>query len=95
MGLKHANPCGIASADTIEEAYKEAYEADSVSIFGGIVALNREVGVRLAEKMSEIFLEVIIAPSYTKEALEVFAKKKNLRVLELPSIESGRKRRRI
>ncbi|ERJ79827.1 phosphoribosylaminoimidazolecarboxamide formyltransferase/IMP cyclohydrolase [Peptostreptococcaceae bacterium oral taxon 113 str. W5053] len=87
VGLKHANPCGIASADTIEEAYKEAYEADSVSIFGGIVALNREVGVRLAEKMSEIFLEVIIAPSYTKEALEVFAKKKNLRVLELPSIE--------
>lgn len=86
VGLKHANPCGIASADDIYDAYVAAYEADSVSIFGGIVALNREVDEKLAQKMTEIFLEVILAPSYTDAALEVFKKKKNLRVLRVPRI---------
>ena len=86
VGLKHANPCGIASADDIYDAYVAAYEADSVSIFGGIVAVNREVDEKLAKKMTEIFLEVILAPSYTDAALEVFKKKKNLRVLRVPKI---------
>lgn len=86
LGLKHANACAIASGDDIYEAYVKCYEADSTSIFGGIVALNREVDAKLAEKLSEIFLEVIVAPSYTEEALAVFAKKKNLRILVMPSI---------
>lgn len=87
VGLKHANPCGIASADDIYDAYIDAYEADSVSIFGGIVAVNREIDEKLARKMTEIFLEVILAPSYTDAALEIFKKKKNLRVLRVPKIQ--------
>ncbi|MCR8968348.1 bifunctional phosphoribosylaminoimidazolecarboxamide formyltransferase/IMP cyclohydrolase [Streptococcus zalophi] len=84
VGLKHMNPCGIGQAETIEEAWDYAYEADSVSIFGGIVVLNREVDEKTATKMSKIFLEIIIAPSYSPEALAILSAKKNLRVLELP-----------
>ncbi|MGT2772402.1 bifunctional phosphoribosylaminoimidazolecarboxamide formyltransferase/IMP cyclohydrolase [Streptococcus marimammalium] len=84
VGLKHMNPCGIGQAETIEEAWDYAYEADSVSIFGGIVVLNREVDEKTAAKMSKIFLEIIIAPSYSPEALAILSAKKNLRVLELP-----------
>lgn len=87
VACKHGNPCGVGSADTIMEAWEKAYAADKVSIFGGIVVANREVTKELAEAMAPIFLEVIVAPGYTKEALEVFAAKKNLRVLELPGIE--------
>lgn len=83
--LKHMNPCGIGQADTIEEAWDNAYEADSVSIFGGIIVLNREVDAATAEKMHPVFLEIIIAPSYSEEALAILTnKKKNLRLLELP-----------
>ncbi|MGT2666802.1 bifunctional phosphoribosylaminoimidazolecarboxamide formyltransferase/IMP cyclohydrolase [Streptococcus rifensis] len=85
VALKHMNPCGIGQADTIEQAWDYAYEADSVSIFGGIVVLNREVDAATAEKMHPIFLEIIIAPSYSEEALAILTnKKKNLRILELP-----------
>lgn len=85
VALKHMNPCGIGQADDIETAWDYAYEADSVSIFGGIVVLNREVDVATAEKMHPIFLEIIIAPSYSDEALAILTnKKKNLRILELP-----------
>lgn len=84
VALKHMNPCGIGQADDIETAWDYCYEADPVSIFGGIVVLNREVDGATAEKMSKIFLEIIIAPSYTAEALAIFQKKANLRVLELP-----------
>ncbi|GHV16653.1 bifunctional purine biosynthesis protein PurH [Clostridia bacterium] len=83
VAVKHANPCGVATGSSVFEAYERAYNADPVSIFGGIVAINGEVDKKTAEKMAEIFLEVIIAPSYTKEALEVFATKPNLRILEL------------
>ncbi|MDR0845948.1 MAG: bifunctional phosphoribosylaminoimidazolecarboxamide formyltransferase/IMP cyclohydrolase [Lactobacillales bacterium] len=84
VALKHMNPCGIGQADTIEAAWDYAYAADPVSIFGGIVVLNREVDKATAEKMHPIFLEIIIAPSYSAEALEVLTnKKKNLRILEL------------
>lgn len=84
VALKHMNPCGIGQADDIETAWDYAYEADPVSIFGGIVVLNREVDAATAEKMHPIFLEIIIAPSYTEEALAILTnKKKNLRLLEL------------
>lgn len=86
LGLKHANACAVAQGDTLFEAYVKCYEGDSTSIFGGIVALNDTVDKKLAEKMSEIFLEVIVAPAFTEEAVEVFGKKKNLRILEMPSI---------
>lgn len=84
VALKHMNPCGIGQADDIESAWDYCYEADPVSIFGGIVVLNREVDAATAEKMSKIFLEIIIAPSYTAEALAILQEKANLRVLELP-----------
>ncbi|HEP1509928.1 TPA: bifunctional phosphoribosylaminoimidazolecarboxamide formyltransferase/IMP cyclohydrolase [Streptococcus pyogenes] len=85
VALKHMNPCGIGQADDIETAWDYAYEADPVSIFGGIVVLNREVDAATAKKMHPIFLEIIIAPSYSEEALAILTnKKKNLCILELP-----------
>ncbi|EHJ55858.1 bifunctional purine biosynthesis protein purH [Streptococcus urinalis FB127-CNA-2] len=85
VALKHMNSCGIGQADSIEKAWDYAFEADSVSIFGGIIVLNRQVDAATAKKMHAIFLEIIIAPSYSKEALEILTtKKKNLRLLELP-----------
>lgn len=84
VALKHMNPCGIGQAATIEAAWDYAYASDPVSIFGGIVVLNREVDAATAEKMHPIFLEIIIAPSYSAEALAILThKKKNLRILEL------------
>lgn len=87
VACKHGNPCGVGSAENILEAWEKAYSADKVSIFGGIVVVNREVTKVLAEKMVGIFLEVIVAPSYEKEAIEILKAKKNLRVLVLPNIE--------
>ncbi|MGA9232055.1 MAG: bifunctional phosphoribosylaminoimidazolecarboxamide formyltransferase/IMP cyclohydrolase, partial [Exiguobacterium oxidotolerans] len=81
--VKHMNPCGVAVGPTIDEAFRRAHAADPVSIFGGIVALNREVDLATAEQLSGIFLEIIIAPSFTTEAFELLAAKKNLRLLEL------------
>lgn len=83
VALKHMNPCGVGSANTLLDAYMKAYSSDPVSIFGGIVSLNREVTKELAVEMNKIFLEIIIAPSYTEDALTVLKKKKNLRVLQL------------
>lgn len=87
VAAKHANPCGVGSAETLVEAFKKAYDADPVSIYGGIVAVNREVDKATAELMAPIFLEVVVAPSFSEEALEVLRKKKNLRLLRLPHIE--------
>ena len=87
VGCKHGNPCGVGSADNIYDAWKKAFEADKVSIYGGIVVLNREVTLSLAEEMKNVFLEVIVAPSYEKAALELLQMKKNVRVLELKDIE--------
>lgn len=89
VAAKHANPCGVGSATTLAEAYRRAYEADPVSIFGGIVAANREVDAETATEMAKIFLEVIIAPSFSKEALEILSQKKNIRLLQIENI--GRK----
>lgn len=86
VACKHGNPCGVGSADTIMEAWTKAYNADKTSIFGGIVVINREVTKELAEEMKKIFLEVIVAPSYEAEALEVLQTKKNVRVLKLEDI---------
>ncbi|MGA9290549.1 MAG: bifunctional phosphoribosylaminoimidazolecarboxamide formyltransferase/IMP cyclohydrolase [Anaerobacillus sp.] len=92
VAVKHMNPCGVGTGETISEAYQKAYEADSTSIFGGIVAINREVDEATALKLKEIFLEIIMAPAFTEEALAVLTKKKNLRLLKLdvaasPAIE--------
>ncbi len=83
VAVKHMNPCGVGTGATIEEAFDKAYEADPTSIFGGIIALNREVDAATAEKLSGIFLEIIIAPSFTEEALEILTKKKNIRLLTI------------
>ena len=85
--IKHATPCGIASADTLLKTWKDAYATDTYSPFGGIVSFNREVGKNVAEELSNLFLEVIIAPGFSKEALEIFGKKKNLRLLELEGLD--------
>ena len=84
VALKHMNPCGAAVGKTIEEAWQAAYEADKVSIYGGIVGVNRELTAEVARGMKPIFLEIVIAPSFTPEALEILSAKKNLRVLEVP-----------
>lgn len=83
VAVKHMNPCGIGIGETIEEAFNRAYEADSISIFGGIVVLNREVSLAVAEKLHKIFLEIVIAPSFSKEAFDLLSSKKNIRLLEL------------
>ncbi|MDD5018040.1 MAG: bifunctional phosphoribosylaminoimidazolecarboxamide formyltransferase/IMP cyclohydrolase [Eubacteriales bacterium] len=88
VASKHANPCGVGSADSVYDAYIKAYTADPVSIYGGIVAVNAEVNKMTAEEMAKIFLEIVIAPAYSKEALEVLKSKKNLRILLLPDISS-------
>ncbi len=81
--LKHMNPCGAAVGATIEEAWQAAYEADKVSIYGGIVVVNRELTAEVALGMKPIFLEIVIAPSFAPEALEILSAKKNLRVLKV------------
>ena len=86
VAAKHANPCGVGSAPTLAEAYRRAYEADPVSIFGGIVAANREVDAATAAEMAKIFLEVVIAPSFSREALDILTQKKNIRLLQLENI---------
>lgn len=83
VALKHMNPCGAAVAPTIGQAWQAAYEADKVSIYGGIVAVNRPLTREVALGMKPIFLEIVIAPSFTPEALEVLSAKKNLRLLEV------------
>ena len=86
VASKHANPCGVAVGQTISEAYTRAYEADPVSVFGGIVAANAIVDRETALEMKKTFLEIVIAPDFTPEALEILREKKNLRLLKLPSI---------
>lgn len=83
VGLKHMNPCGAAVGKDIKDAWTKAYEADKVSIYGGIVAVNRPLDGETAKLMKPIFLEIVMAPKFEPEALEVFASKKNLRLLEV------------
>ncbi|KGX88687.1 bifunctional phosphoribosylaminoimidazolecarboxamide formyltransferase/IMP cyclohydrolase [Pontibacillus marinus] len=88
VAVKHMNPCGVGVGDDLFTAYSRAFEADPVSIFGGIVALNREVDQETAAKMKEIFLEIIIAPSFSEEAMELLTEKKNLRLLKIDTDHS-------
>lgn len=88
VAMKHMNPCGVGLGTTIYEAWQKAYAADPVSIFGGIIALNREVDLATATELHELFLEIIIAPSYTPEALAMLEQKKNIRVMTLDFAEA-------
>ncbi|MCE5089372.1 bifunctional phosphoribosylaminoimidazolecarboxamide formyltransferase/IMP cyclohydrolase [Staphylococcus devriesei] len=83
VAVKHMNPCGVGIGKNIEIAFKNAYDADNQSIFGGIIAVNRTVTRELAETLHSIFLEVVIAPRFTDEALDILTKKKNIRLLEI------------
>lgn len=86
VAVKHTNPCGVAVADTLAEAYRKAYEADTVSIFGGIIALNRPCDGETAREISKIFVEIVLAPYFEPEALKVLTKKKDVRLLEVGPI---------
>ncbi len=90
VGLKHMNPCGAAIGTDVVDAWTKAYEADKVSIFGGIVAVNREVTREAAELMKPVFLEIIMAPSFSEGALEVLCTKKNLRLLQVDMTKDER-----
>jgi phosphoribosylaminoimidazolecarboxamide formyltransferase/IMP cyclohydrolase len=81
IALKHTNPCGVGLSDTIYSSWRKAYEADMTSIFGGVVAFNREVDAKIAKELAEIFLEIILAPSFTQEALDILTQKKNIRLM--------------
>lgn len=88
VAVKHANPCGVGSGFDILSAYKKAYEVDPVSIYGGIVAANRAIDGPTAEEISKIFVEIIIAPDFTQDALDVLTQKKNIRLLKLEQIDA-------
>ncbi len=87
VAVKHANPCGVAVAPTLAEAYRKAYEADTISIFGGIIALNRPCDEATAKDISKIFVEIVLAPYFEPEALKILTKKKDIRLLEVGPIE--------
>ena len=86
--IKHSTPCGVAIGATGYESYMKAYEADPQSIFGGIVAVNYKVDKKTAEQMNKIFLEIVAAPDYDEDALEVLKQKKNLRILKLTNLDA-------
>ncbi len=86
VAVKHANPCGVGQAADLYTAYKKAHDGDPVSIYGGIVAVNREVDAKTAEEMAKIFLEIILAPSFCEGALQILTQKKNIRLLALPGL---------
>lgn len=88
VACKHANPCGVGAAGNVYDAYMKAYNSDPKSIFGGIVVTNQEVDEATAEEMNKIFLEIVVAPSFSQAALDVLQKKKNIRLLELKDIET-------
>src|SRR5690606_36149844 len=88
VAVKHANPCGVGSGENIFEAYEKAYRADPVSIFGGIVVANGEIDEKTAEAINKIFIEIVVAPSYSARALEILKQKRNIRILELKDIQA-------
>ncbi len=85
--IKHATPCGIAVADDITQAWKDALECDPYSPFGGVVALNRPVNMEVAEELAKLFLEIVVAPGFDDDALARLQKKKNLRLLQVPGLD--------
>jgi phosphoribosylaminoimidazolecarboxamide formyltransferase / IMP cyclohydrolase len=86
VAVKHANPCGVATGDTLADAYKKAHDCDPVSIFGGIVALSQPVDLETAQEISKIFVEIVLAPGFAPEALELLSKKPSIRLLQLDDI---------
>ncbi len=98
VAVKHTNPCGVGTGANLLEAWQKAYHADPVSIFGGIVAANREVDVETARAMASVFLEVVVAPGFSPEALKVLRERKDLRILALPDLvttKDGDRDRRV
>lgn len=89
VAVKHMNPCGVGTGDTLSSAFQNAFDADNQSIFGGIVALNKTVDEETAEKLSKVFLEVIIAPHFSEEALNILTVKKNIRLLQVDFTEEA------
>ncbi|MDE5618447.1 MAG: bifunctional phosphoribosylaminoimidazolecarboxamide formyltransferase/IMP cyclohydrolase, partial [Clostridia bacterium] len=89
VACKHSNPCGVASDTTISGAFAKANASDPTSIFGGIIASNREIDEPTAEQISKIFIEIVVAPSFSPEAMAILTKKANIRLLELPDIAGG------
>jgi phosphoribosylaminoimidazolecarboxamide formyltransferase/IMP cyclohydrolase len=87
--IKHANPCGIAVGADIASAHRKAHACDPTSAFGGVIATNREVDLTMAEQVAGVFTEVVVAPSFTDDALAVLTAKKNIRLLRLPHLPSG------
>jgi phosphoribosylaminoimidazolecarboxamide formyltransferase/IMP cyclohydrolase len=84
--VKHAAPCGVGLGYTISEAWQNAYDADPVSIFGGVIAMNRECDITTAQGIGELFIEIVVAPSYSEDALSCLTQKKNIRVMRLPGL---------
>src|SRR5699024_9833808 len=91
IAVKHMNPCGIGIGEDLNAAFSRAYAADPISIFGGIIAVNREVDEATAKQMGDIFLEIVMAPRFSEEALQVLQEKKNIRLLELSPADSANK----
>lgn len=87
IGVKHTNACGVGSGYDIYDAYMKAYESDPKSIFGGIIAANRSIDYRTAEEINKIFVEIVIAPDFDEDALEILKSKKNIRILKLENID--------
>jgi phosphoribosylaminoimidazolecarboxamide formyltransferase/IMP cyclohydrolase len=85
--VKHANPCGVALGANMLDVYKRAFAADSISAFGGVIAINQPCDDLLAKEISKVFVEIILAPAFTKKSLDILSKKKNLRVIEVGNIE--------
>jgi len=87
VACKHGNPCGVGCADTAAEAWRKAYHSDPVSVFGGIIAANREIDGEAASEMAKIFIEIILAPSFAPDAFKILSRKKNIRLLKLENIK--------
>lgn len=92
VACKHANPCGVGTGSSIYEAYMRAYNSDPVSVFGGILAINGEVDKDTAEEINKIFIEIVMAPSYSEEALQILESKKNIRLLQIDNISAKREK---
>src|SRR5690606_8717333 len=90
VAVKHMNPCGVGVGASIYEAYRKAHDADPTSIFGGIAAANGTIDKDTAQLLGEIFLEIVIAPDFTPEALEILQRKKNIRLLRLAALAANR-----
>ncbi|MGL4483805.1 MAG: bifunctional phosphoribosylaminoimidazolecarboxamide formyltransferase/IMP cyclohydrolase [Anaerovoracaceae bacterium] len=86
VAVKHANPCGVAVADTVLEAYLKAHDCDPISIFGGIVVTNRTLDAKTAAEINKIFVEIVLAPGYEEEAFKILSKKENIRIMELKGL---------